>query len=133
MSRIEIPFSTKLTVRLGEAAYETDDHNLILIVMECDATKVEFNYLLHLKEAIRRQLEKEGKQYVKKFNEQEHYKKPSEFLADLVKEYERKRMKRRVGRGEEEQVVVETQADEEKPEVEVAEDVEEETKEEEKA
>jgi hypothetical protein len=42
-------------------------------------------------------------------------------------------MKRRVGRGEEEQVVVETQADEEKPEVEVAEDFEEETKEEEKA
>lgn len=133
MSRIEIPFNTKLTVRLGEAAYETDDYNLILVVLECDSTKVEHNYLLHLKEAIRRKLEKEGKEYHKEFNEKEHYKKPSEFLNELVKDYERKQMKRRAVRGEEDEAAVEAHADEEKPEIEVAEDVEEETKEVEKA
>ena len=120
-------------MRLGEAAYETDDHNLILIVMQCDATKVEFNYIMHLKEAIRRKLEKEGKEYLKAFDEKEHYQKPSEFLIELVKDYERKQMNRPEERGEEDEAIVETHGDEEKPAIEETEEVEEEIKEEEKA
>lgn len=65
----------------------------MMIVMKSNASKIENNYLLHLKEAIRRKLEKDDKEYTKTFDEKLHYTKNNEYLTELVQTSSRKKIK----------------------------------------
>lgn len=58
----------------------------MLLVLQCDLSKIENKYLIKLREAIRRKLKREEKEYVKTFDEKVHHTQPHDYLRKLVQE-----------------------------------------------